>query len=190
MCYGHLSSCRTGSIECFVVCKRQAEVNDLSIATIPIENEKAGVFMLASPNSFGDVLMSALLKSLCLALLLAPMTTMAAPEMPVMPAAPAAPTVPSTPTMPSMPSVPAMPAAISAIDINSADAAQLESLPGIGPAKSKAIIDYRTKNGPFQNAADLEKVPGIGPKTMEQLAPLIMVKPGMPSMPTMPAVKK
>jgi len=137
--------------------------------------------------------MSALLKSLCFALVLTPMVGMAAPEMPVTPMTPAAPMVPSKPTMPTMPaksavpSTTAMPAAASAIDINSADAAQLESLPGIGPAKSKAIIDYRTKNGPFQNAADLEKVPGIGPKTMEQLAPLIMVKQGMPSV---PAVKK
>jgi len=95
--------------------------------------------------------------------------------------------VPTMPAKSAVPSTTAMPAAASAIDINSADAAQLESLPGIGPAKSKAIIDYRTKNGPFQNAADLEKVPGIGPKTMEQLAPLIMVKQGMPSV---PAVKK
>ena len=73
------------------------------------------------------------------------------------------------------------------VDINSADATQLESLPGIGPAKAKAIVDYRTQNGPFQSTADLEKVPGIGPKTMEQLAPLIMVKPGLPSL---PGVKK
>ena len=146
--------------------------------------------------------MNALLKSLCFALVLTPLAVVAAPEIPAMPTAPATPTmpakpaVPATPTMPAMPSkpalpsAPAMPAAASAIDINSADAAQLESLPGIGPAKSKAIIDYRTQNGPFQNAADLEKVPGIGPKTMEQLAPLIMVKPGMPSMPAVPGVKK
>jgi len=137
--------------------------------------------------------MNALLKSLCFALVLTPLAVVAAPETPAMPAAPATPTMPgkpampASPSMPVMPNKPAMPAAASAIDINSADATQLESLPGIGPAKSKAIIDYRTQNGPFQNAADLEKVPGIGPKTMEQLAPLIMVKPSTPSM---PSVKK
>jgi len=151
------------------------------------------------PNGLGDVLMNALLKSLCFVLVLCPAVGMAAPEMPAMPTTPAAPiapgkaampSAPSMPTMPAksaMPSTATMPATTSAIDINSADATQLESLPGIGPAKSKAIIDYRTQNGPFQNAADLEKVPGIGPKTMEQLAPLIMVKPSMPSV---PAVKK
>jgi competence protein ComEA len=87
-----------------------------------------------------------------------------------------------------MPSVPSVPSVSTAVDINSADASQLASLPGIGPSKSQAIIDYRTKNGPFQSAADLEKVPGIGPKTMEKLTPLIMVKPGMPSVPTVPSV--
>ena len=145
--------------------------------------------------------MNALLKSFCFALVLTPLVVIAAPDVPAVPSAPATPTLPGKPSMPTspamptlpakpaMPSTPAMPAAASAIDINSADAAQLESLPGIGPAKSKAIIDYRTQNGPFQNAADLEKVPGIGPKTMEQLAPLIMVKP-MPSMPAVPGVKK
>jgi competence protein ComEA len=74
------------------------------------------------------------------------------------------------------------------MDINSATASQLESLPGIGPSKSKAIVDYRTKNGAFQKAEDLEKVPGIGPKTMEQLKPLIMVKPAMPSVPAIPSM--
>ena len=143
--------------------------------------------------------MNALLKSLCFALVLTPLAVMAAPEIPAVPAVPATPTmpgksvmpttpaVPSVPAKPAMPSTPAMPAAVSAIDINSADATQLESLPGIGPTKAKAIVDYRTQNGPFQSTADLEKVPGIGPKTMEQLAPLIMVKPGLPSL---PGVKK
>ena len=65
-----------------------------------------------------------------------------------------------------------MPAATSAIDINSADATQLESLPGIGPAKSKAIIDYRTQNGPFQSAADLEKVYGYFPRLKERASQL------------------
>ena len=146
--------------------------------------------------------MNALLKSLCFALVLAPLAATAAPEMPVSPLAPAVPAVPTKPAMPAspsvptmptksvMPSTPAMPAATSAIDINSADATLLESLPGIGPAKAKAIVDYRTQNGPFQSTADLEKVPGIGPKTMEQLSPLIMVKPGIPSVPAVPGVKK
>ena len=49
------------------------------------------------------------------------------------------------------------------VNINTATQAQLESLKGVGPAKAKAIIDYRTKNGPFKTLAELEKVQGIGP---------------------------
>ena len=165
---------------------RQDSANNLANDTQPTKNVDAGMCMLVFHNGLGDVLMNALLKSLCFALVFTPIAGMAAPEMPAMPTTPTVPTVPGKPTMPAkpaMPSTPAMPAATTALDINSADATQLESLPGIGPAKSKAIIDYRTQNGPFQSAADLEKVPGIGPKNMEQLAPLIMVKPGMPAVP-------
>lgn len=51
--------------------------------------------------------------------------------------------------------------AFAAVDLNTATQAQLESLTGIGPAKAKDIIDFRTKNGPFKSAEDIMKVPGI-----------------------------
>ncbi len=53
------------------------------------------------------------------------------------------------------------------IDINTADQATLENLDGIGPAKAKAIIQYRKANGPFKSAADLKKVSGIGEMTFK-----------------------
>lgn len=60
--------------------------------------------------------------------------------------------------------------ALAAIDVNTADQAALESLKGIGPVKSKAIIDERNKNGPFKDADDLaRRVKGIGPKTVTKL---------------------
>lgn len=60
--------------------------------------------------------------------------------------------------------------ALAAVDVNTADQAALESLKGIGPVKSKAIIDERTKNGPFKDADDLAKrVKGIGAKTVTKL---------------------
>ena len=52
--------------------------------------------------------------------------------------------------------------AIAAVNVNTATQAQLETLNGIGPAKAKAIIDYRTKNGAFKTVEELDKVPGIG----------------------------
>ncbi len=54
------------------------------------------------------------------------------------------------------------------IDINTADAKALETLNGIGPAKAAAIVEYRSKNGPFKSVDDLEKVPGIGASTISK----------------------
>jgi competence protein ComEA len=60
-------------------------------------------------------------------------------------------------------------AALAAVNVNTANQQDLETLKGIGPVKAKAIIDYRSKNGPFKSAADLVNVPGIGQKTVEKL---------------------
>lgn len=55
------------------------------------------------------------------------------------------------------------------VNINTASAAELETLPGIGPSYAKAIIDYRTQNGPFVRLEDIQQVKGIGPKTFEKI---------------------
>jgi competence protein ComEA len=60
-------------------------------------------------------------------------------------------------------------AAYGAVNINTATQAELETLQGIGPAKAKAIIDHRKKNGSFKSADNLEKVSGIGPATLKRL---------------------
>ena len=59
------------------------------------------------------------------------------------------------------------------INVNTADAALLATLPGIGDAKAEKIIAYRAYYGRFTEEADLLKVEGIGEKTLEQIAPYI-----------------
>lgn len=61
------------------------------------------------------------------------------------------------------------------ININSATADDLDSLPGIGPTKAQAIIDYRNQNGPFRAIDDLLNVPGIGQKTLDTIRDQITV---------------
>lgn len=61
------------------------------------------------------------------------------------------------------------------VDINNADAATLESLPGIGESTAANIIAYRDSNGPFASIDQLDAVSGIGEKTMEKLRPLVTV---------------
>lgn len=56
-----------------------------------------------------------------------------------------------------------------AVDLNSAPAAELEAVKGIGPAKAQAIISHREKVGPFKSVDDLKGVKGFGAKTIEKL---------------------
>lgn len=55
------------------------------------------------------------------------------------------------------------------VSLNSATRAQLEELPGVGPATAQRIVEHR----PYSRIDDLLRVPGIGPKKLEQLRPLV-----------------
>jgi competence protein ComEA len=55
------------------------------------------------------------------------------------------------------------------ISLNSASAAKLEELPGIGPATAKKIVDYRTRIGSFSSIEQLTEVAGIGSKLLERI---------------------
>ncbi len=62
------------------------------------------------------------------------------------------------------------------VNINKADIETLVKLPGIGPVKAKAIIDYREKIGKFKSLDEITKVKGIGKKTMEKLEPYLEIE--------------
>ena len=57
------------------------------------------------------------------------------------------------------------------VDINTATAAELETLPGIGPSLAAAIVEHRRRSGPFRSVDELIQVAGIGPVKLEQIRP-------------------
>lgn len=57
------------------------------------------------------------------------------------------------------------------VNINTADLAGLDSLPGVGPVTAQKILDWRTENGSFSSVDELLEVDGIGAKTLADLAP-------------------
>ena len=67
-------------------------------------------------------------------------------------------------------------AQVQPLDINSASAAALEALPGIGPVRAAAIVRYREEHGPFPSVEALITVPGIGPATVANLKGLVVAR--------------
>jgi competence protein ComEA len=61
------------------------------------------------------------------------------------------------------------------IDLNHADVEEFKILPGIGPKKAEAIVDYREHNGDFKSVSELVQVRGIGEKTLERIRPYVAV---------------
>jgi competence protein ComEA len=61
------------------------------------------------------------------------------------------------------------------VNLNTATVAELDTLPGIGPAIAQRIISYREQHGGFRTVNDLQNVPGIGPRKLEELRDLVTV---------------
>jgi competence protein ComEA len=62
------------------------------------------------------------------------------------------------------------------LDLNRATAAELESLPGIGPVLAQRIVDSREAEGPFAAVGDLRRVSGIGERVLAGVADLVVVR--------------
>ncbi|MDE2848472.1 MAG: ComEA family DNA-binding protein [Gemmatimonadota bacterium] len=62
------------------------------------------------------------------------------------------------------------------VPVNTAPASELQKLPGIGPKLAEAIIEYRTRSGPFKRVGELLEVKGIGPAKLGRIRPLVKLK--------------
>jgi comEA protein len=88
----------------------------------------------------------------------------------------AMPVLPPEPAETASPSQEAASVSSGLININTATAAQLDTLPGIGPVLAQRIIDYRQANGPFTSLSQLMLVEGIGEKRLADILPLITIE--------------
>ena len=62
------------------------------------------------------------------------------------------------------------------VNVNLADSEQLRLLPGVGPAKAQAILEYRKAKGPFKKVEDLLGVSGIGERALERMRPYVVLE--------------
>jgi len=69
----------------------------------------------------------------------------------------------------------AKPASTAVVNLNTASAAELEGLPGIGAKTAARIVEYRQKNGPFKKIEELMNVRGVGEKNFLKLKPQITI---------------
>lgn len=70
----------------------------------------------------------------------------------------------------------AVPSNEGTVNINKASETELLELPGVGPSKAAAIVEYREQNGGFSTKEDLKNISGIGEKTYEKLESFISIK--------------
>lgn len=81
----------------------------------------------------------------------------------------------ATPQTASIPGPAIAPGPAPTLDLNTADAAELDGLPGIGPVLAGRIVEHRRQHGRFRSIDELLSVPGIGPRLLERLRPAVRV---------------
>src|SRR3972149_4044001 len=64
------------------------------------------------------------------------------------------------------------------VNVNTATAADLERLPGVGPVLARRIVEFREAKGLFRRLQDLQEVGGIGPKLYRRVEPVVGLAPG------------
>jgi comEA protein len=62
------------------------------------------------------------------------------------------------------------------LDLNQADEEELALLPGIGPVRARAIVEYRREHGDFTSVEELTRVKGLGPKTVQRIADMLRIR--------------
>jgi competence ComEA-like helix-hairpin-helix protein len=70
------------------------------------------------------------------------------------------------------------------LDLNTATAAQLAQVPGIGASSAKAIVQFRQKSGPFERVEDLLSIRGISTRRLQQIRPYVNVSKPAPRRPS------
>jgi competence protein ComEA len=86
-------------------------------------------------------------------------------------------------TSPQQPPAPAKASVAAPLNINTATAAQLEKLPGIGPRTAARIIEYRQKNGAFKKVEELMNVRGLAEKSFLRIKTQVTVAAPKPDRP-------
>jgi competence protein ComEA len=67
-----------------------------------------------------------------------------------------------------------------AVNVNTATAADLERLPGVGPVLARRIVEFRDAKGLFRRLEDLQEVEGVGPKLYRRIQPFLRLDDGTP----------
>jgi competence ComEA-like helix-hairpin-helix protein len=70
-----------------------------------------------------------------------------------------------------------IPPPLHSVNLNTATEKQLEQLPGVGPTTAKAIVQFRTKSGPFRRVEDLLVIRGISESKLKKIRPYVTLAP-------------